>query len=366
MLILGVMPEILASKNDLRRGNIVRAEFHGHPAYFGGRSCPSEYVRVLDNNDPPIQVMAAILQSKSAPSIMDGMRKAADEHGKIAVVAAEIPTKQGHLEFLPDESNDARLDRFAQTLPMFEDGQTPAVEAIARMYGEFGAIPVIVHPNPKGGLMRKLILGMIIEDIRTTVFQLRDRGIQVSIGVEKYSSETDRFFGPFNSKRVEEINKVISDLAPLGVGEVGSSDDHGHTLGWAHTEWKTDQDIHNAKDLLVSFGRALYFHRTQAVENKNVGSYAQWVRGLFLLGLDHLIPRFERFLIDTGLVPKGFVRRLDLSEKYSILSGQSSPEARAWRQTLKQTVERLSFADIHHQNYPFSRVSEPVLALVGD
>lgn len=334
----------------IREGDIVRAELHGHLAYFGGRYCPAEYVKILADITPPIHAMAAILSSRSAPSMVGALREAADRHGRIALVAAEVPTKEGHIEFLPAQSDNAKLDCFAKLLPTFENGQAPAVEVAKLMYGDFGAIPIIVHANPKGRLMERWVLGMGIPKIKSFVFQLRDEDIEVPIGVEKYSSETDRFAGPHNYKRIEELDQIIDELQPYGVGEVGGSDEHGHTLGWAHTQWITRRNIFNADDLLQSFGEALYTpYQTKAVENMRVTSYIKWLQSLFILGLDHTIPRFERFLIDVG-VPRVVVRRMDLSEKYCILTGQSSEATRAWRVDLRRNGQQ-SFADIYHQTY---------------
>lgn len=336
----------------IREGEIVRAEFHGHLAYFGGRYCPAEYIKVLDDMTPPIQAMAAILRSRSTPAVVGALREAADRHGRIALVAAEVPTKQGHIEFLPKQSDDAKLDCFAKLLPMFENGQAPALEVVKLMYGEFGAIPIIVHANPKGRLMERWVLGMSIPNFKALVFQVRDEGIKVPIGIEKYSSETDIIAGPHNYKRIAELDQVIAELQPYGVGEVGSSDEHGHTLGWAYTQWITTRDIRNADDLLQSFGEALYTpYQTKAVENIRVSSYIKWLQSLFILGLDHAIPRFERLLVDAR-VPRAVVRWMDLSEKYCILTGQSSKATRAWRVDLRRYGQQ-SFAEIYHQTYPF-------------
>lgn len=339
----------------IREGEIVRAEFHGHLAYFGGRYCSEEYVKVLADIKPPIHAIATILGSKAAPFIVGSLREAADRHGKIALIAAEVPTKEGHVEFLPEQSDDNKLDRFAKSFPTFEKGQTPAVEVAKLMYGEFGAIPIIVHANPKGRLMERWVLGMSIPDIKAFVFQLRDMGIEVPIGVEKYSSETDRFAGPNNYKRIAELDQVIDELQPYGVGEVGSSDEHGHTLGWAHTQWITRRNIRNADDFLQSFGDALYTpYQTKAKENISVTSYIKWLQSLFILVLDHAIPRFERRLVEAG-IPRAVVRWMDLSEKYCILTGQSSKAARAWRAELRRNGQQ-SFADIYKQTFQIANV----------
>lgn len=347
----------------IREGDIVRGVLHDHLDCYGGVSTPTGYVRRVAELNPAISVIAPILPGRSIMKlvIVDETRRAADRYGKIAVIATEVNTRDGHLELLVEQINDARLDAFAQALPKFDQGKISAVDTAREMYEYFGAMPIIVHPNP--GFMGGMVVhGMKPSYTRSFVLELRQAHIDVPIGIERYSSQTDRLLYPFNGKRAVQIDQLISDLKPLGVGETASGDEHDFTLGWAYVEFKTRRPIRDADDFLKSFGDALVSHdpdyTTRAVVERTIQSYEEWFESLTEIAVTHGIPRIERFLKMLKM-PQSAIRRLDLSGRYASRNGQLTEERREWRKRIQEEAKKIrsgeidltkeSFADIYHQ-----------------
>lgn len=343
----------------IREGDVVRAELHGHLDCYGGINPPAEYVRRIAEVNPPISVVAPIVPGRSIMKldIVDEIRKAADRHGKIAVIAVETNTRQGHLEFLVDQTSDARLDDFAQSLPKFDEGRISAVDTAVEMYERFGALPMIVHPYPGvGGLF---VHGMTLRQAERFVLGLREAHIGAPIGIEKYSSETDILLYPLQRMRRAQIDRKIEDLRVYGVGETASGDEHGITLGWAHVEFRTKHDISNADDFLRGFGNALVSHNpqfaTRTVLNRTIQSYDEWWDALEQMAAIHGIPRIERIL-KMLKVPQPAIRGLDLSGRYASRNGQLTEERKEWRRRIQERAQTgnpvgRSFADIYHQTY---------------
>lgn len=349
----------------IRAGEIVRAGLHDHLDCYGGVRPPEPYIKRVAEITPPIQVAAPIVPGSSIMKldIVDETRRAADKYGLIAVITAEINTRQGHLEVLPaEQANDTKLDKFAKTLPKFDEGRISALDAAKEMYERFGAITIIVHPHP--GIGGIFIHGMSLKHADELVMELREANVMVPIGIERYSSQTDKFLFPFQRRRQAQIDRKIKELKVFGVGETASGDEHDNTLGWAHVEFRTKYDIDDADTFLKSFGEALISDdprfATRAVVNRTIQSYDEWWEALKQMAGVHGIPRIERML-KMCKIPQPAIRRLDLSGRYASRNGQLTEERIAWRKRIQEKVKQranqqsdrreLSFADIYHQAY---------------
>lgn len=351
----------------IRTGEIVRAGLHDHLDCYGGVRPPEPYVRDVSLLTPKIQVAAPIIPGSSIMKLhmIDQTRKAGDRYGLIVVIAAEINTRQGHLEALPaEQAKDSRMDQFVQLLPKFDEGKISALDAAKEMYEKFGAIPIIVHPHP--GIGRIFVHGIPSKYIEELVLELREANVWVPIGIERNSSQTDKFLFPFQRRRQAQIDQLIKELKVFRVGETASGDEHDNTLGWAHVEFETKYDIADTDSFLTSFGEALVSDdprfATRAVVNRTIQSYGEWWEALKQMVFVHGIPRIERMLKVCG-IPQPAIRELDLSGRYTKRNGQLTAERIAWREEIQEEVRRktaqqpglikeLSFADIYHQRVP--------------
>lgn len=262
--------------------------------------------------------------------------------GLIAVIAAEINTREGHLEILPaEQSNDAKLDEFAKALPKFDEGKISAINAAIEMYERFGAIPIIVHPHP--GIGGIFVHGMSLKHADDLVVELREANITVPIGIERYSSQTDKFLFPFQRRRQAQIDQKIKELKIFGVGETASGDEHDDALGWAYVEFRTKYDIYDADSFLRSFGEALVaddpMFATRAVVNRTIQSYDEWWEALKQMVVVHGIPRIERM-----------AWRKRIQEKVIQLKSQQSDR------------KEPSFADVYHQILTSAPKLQPILS----